>query len=79
MNKALLPSLFGEAALAPTDPLKNEVSPFTTMGALAPGQTNFSSTPFTPAPIPESGGIDWVKALKAAPDIINQGKKIFNV
>jgi hypothetical protein len=78
MNKALLPSLFGEAALAPTDPLKNEVSPFTTTGALAPGQTNFSETPFNPAPIPESGGIDWVKALKAAPDIINQGKKIFN-
>ncbi len=77
MNKALLPSLFGEAALAPTDPLKNEVSPFTTTGALAPGQTNFESTPFNPAPINEGGGINWLDAIKSAPDIINKAKSIF--
>lgn len=72
LNKALLPSLYGEAALAPTDPLKNEVSPFTTTGALAPGQTQFESTPFTPAPIPESGGMKWLDMLKTVRDFTNK-------
>ena len=78
MNKALLPSLYGEAALSPTDPLKNEVSPFTTTGALAPGQTNFSETPYTPTPVPESGGFDYLKLLQNAPDLINKGKEVYN-
>ena len=78
MNKALLPSLYGEAALSPTDPLKNEVSPFTTTGALAPGQTNFQSTPFTPVASGGGGGINWVDAITKAPEIIDKAKGIFS-
>lgn len=73
MNKALLPALFGEAALSATDPLKNEVSPFTTTGAMAPGQTQFQQTPYTPAPVSD-GGINWLDMLQKAPGIIDQIK-----
>jgi hypothetical protein len=77
-NKALLPSLFAEAALSPTDPLKSEVSPYTSAGALAPGSTNFTSTPFTPAAAPQSGGIDWLSMLSKAPEYIDRIKGIFS-
>ena len=77
LKKASMPSLYGEAALAPTGPFEKRVSPHTTTGALAPGQTSFNQVPYNPAPIPD-GGIDWMKMLQKAPEIYDKGKGLFN-
>lgn len=76
MSKATLPSLFGEAALAPTGPFEKRAAPFTSTGALAPGQTTFNQVPYTPAPLPSSS-TDWLGMLEKAPGIYDKGKDAF--
>lgn len=79
-NKALLPGLFGEAALAPMGAFERKVSPFTATGNLSPGQTIFNQTPYVPSTSGggEGGGIDWLGTLQKAPDILNAAKGIFS-
>jgi hypothetical protein len=77
MQSAMLPSLYGEAALAPYGPFSRNVSPYTSTGSLPAGQSVFTPNRYTPEPIPKSGGIDWLNVAKQAPEIFKEIKGVF--
>lgn len=74
MQTAMLPALYGEAALASQGPMARAVSPYTSTGTLPQGQTIFQNTPFTPAP--EGPKKNWIDYLAQAPEYISKGKEV---
>lgn len=75
LQEATLPGLYAEAGLAPQGAIARNVSPFTATGALPAGNSNFTSTPYTPAPIPEGG--DFLDTLAKIPGAIEKGQDAF--
>ena len=74
MQSAMLPALYGEAALAGQGPMARAISPYTSTGTLPQGQTIFQNNPYTPAP--EGPKKNWIDYLAQAPEYISKGKQV---
>jgi len=74
MQEAMLPALYGEAALASQGPLARAVSPYTATGTLPQGQTIFQSTPYSPAPAGNSK--NWIDHIANLPGYIQKGRDV---
>ena len=74
MQTAMLPALYGEAALASQGPMARAVSPYTSTGTLPQGQTIFQNNPYTAAP--EGPKKNWIDYLAQAPEYISKGKQV---
>ena len=74
MQEAMLPALYGEAALASQGPLARAVSPYTATGTLPQGQTIFQSTPYSPAPAGNSR--NWIDHIANLPGYIQKGRDV---